>query len=182
MLPNFRWVLILGALLALAGSACAAEAPAQPAENATPNTEPFVPPRVVEPGDAISVHYVGTLDDGELFDSSRERGEVLSFTVAADQMIPGFDAAVRGMALGDLKNVRIEPADAYGARDDSLVIAVALNRLPDGVAAGDNLESASGQRVTVVEVGETEARIDTNHPLAGEALNFEIELVSFDDP
>jgi FKBP-type peptidyl-prolyl cis-trans isomerase 2 len=170
--------------LALVAVGCASAEPAVPASNATPNTEPFVVPRIVQPGDAISVHYVGTLDNGELFDSSRDRGQPLSFTVAAGQMIAGFDFAVQGMRLGELKNVRIDPLDAYGPRSEPQIILVPLDQLPAGVVAGDLLSSSSRQAAAVIEVGETDAiiEIDTNHRLAGEALNFEIEIVSFNSP
>ncbi len=190
--------------LSFLAAACAADEPATPAQNATPNSEPFVeqattappvattptaapstpvpvdPSRAVQPGDTISVHYVGTLDDGEPFDSSRDRGQVLTFEVAAGRMIAGFDEAVRGMKLGEFKDVRIDPVEAYGEWSQDRVISVPLADLPEGTAAGDLLSTSSGQQVSVLEVGETDAQIDTNHPLAGEALNFEIELVSID--
>ena len=186
--------LALAALaLSFLAAACAADEPATPAQNATPNSEPFVeqattapplattptaapttpvpvdPGRAVQPGDTISVHYVGTLDDGEPFDSSRDRGQVLTFEVAAGRMIAGFDEAVRGMRLGELKDVRIAPVDAYGEWSQDRVISVALADLPEGTAVGDLLSTNSGQQVSVLEVGETDAQIDTNHPLAGEA-------------
>ena len=168
--------------LACVAVACAADEPAVPAANATPNTEPFVVPRTVQPGDTISVHYVGTLDDGEVFDSSRARGQVLSFEVAAGRMIAGFDQAVRGMRVGEVKDVHIDAVDAYGEHTYSAVIAVPLEQLPEGVAVGDTLVTGTGQQVTVLEIDAVEAQIDTNHPLAGQALNFEIELVTFDSP
>jgi FKBP-type peptidyl-prolyl cis-trans isomerase 2 len=135
----------------------------------------------VQPGDAISVHYVGTLDDGEEFDSSRRPGrQPLSFTVAAGQMIAGFDAAVQGMSLGEVKTVRIEAVDAYGEWSEDQVITVAIGDVPEGTAVGDELPSA-GRSFLVLEVTETEVRLDANSDLAGEALTFEIELVSFDN-
>jgi FKBP-type peptidyl-prolyl cis-trans isomerase 2 len=157
-----------------------APAPADaPAPTAAPG--PVDPNRIAGPGDAISVHYVGTLDDGEQFDSSRDRGQPLSFVVASGQMIAGFDAAVQGMKLGEAKTVRIEAADAYGEWTEDQIISVALDQLPEGTAVGQELYSQQGQRFLVLEVNATEARLDANHALAGEALTFEIELVSFDN-
>ena len=135
---------------------------------------------VVEAGDQVEVHYVGTLDSGEQFDSSRERGETLGFEVGAGQMIAGFDQAVRGMAVGEVKTVRIEATDAYGEPSDDFRQEVPLADLPEGVAEGDPLFTPDGQQVTVIEINGDVAMIDFNHPLAGEALTFEIEMVTID--
>ena len=200
--PLYR-VLALTVALALTAVACGSsgatettdvptpvptEAPVPPGEpaptNAPASTEapgPVDPNRIAGPGDAISVHYVGTLDDGEQFDSSRDRGQPLPFVVASGQMIAGFDAAVQGMKLGEVKTVRIDAADAYGEWTDDQVISVPIDQLPGEVAVGDELFSQQGQRFLVLEVSATEARLDANHALAGEALTFEIELVSFDN-
>jgi FKBP-type peptidyl-prolyl cis-trans isomerase 2 len=132
---------------------------------------------VAKVGDQVEVHYVGTLDSGELFDSSRDRGETLSFEVGADQMIPGFDQAVRGMAIGEVKTVRLEAADAYGEPTDEARIEVPLSELPEGLAVGDPLFTQEGQQVTVIAINGDVAVIDFNPPLAGEALTFEIEMV-----
>ncbi|HEX9645415.1 MAG TPA: FKBP-type peptidyl-prolyl cis-trans isomerase [Acidimicrobiia bacterium] len=135
--------------------------------------------RVVQEGDDISVHYVGTLDDGSEFDSSRERGTTLDFTVGAGDVVDGFDSAVLGMTVGELKTVRIEPADAYGERSDDSILEVPIDQMPDGVKAGDQLTTADGSRqVTVVEVRADVVVVDANHPLAGQALTFEIEMIA----
>jgi peptidyl-prolyl isomerase F (cyclophilin D) len=135
---------------------------------------------VVQAGDQVAVHYVGTLDSGEQFDSSRDRGQTLDFEVDAGQMIPGFDAAVRGMAVGEIKTVRLEPADAYGEPSDEARQDVPLADLPEGVAVGDPLFTQEGQEVKVIAIEGDVAVIDFNHPLAGQALTFEIEIVSID--
>ncbi len=199
MLPLIRRALALTAALGLVavgcGSSGAAVSTTAPVATSTPTVSPVLPAplpgsapstsaadpsRVVQPGDAISVHYVGTFDDGEQFDSSRDRGQPLAFVVAAGQMIPGFDLAVRGMTLGDVKTVRIEPVDAYGEWIESQVITVPIGDVPEGTAVGDEL-FAAGQRFVVVAATPTEVSLDGNHPLAGEALTFEIELVAFDN-
>ncbi len=135
--------------------------------------------RVAEAGDAVAVHYRGTLDDGSEFGSS-EGGDPFAFTIGSGQAIPGFDEAVAGLAVGESRTVRIPAEEAYGERSDDLIVEVSLDQLPEGVAEGDELVSPQGSRVVVVEVGSETATIDTNHPLAGEALTFEITLVSIE--
>ena len=136
--------------------------------------------RVVAAGDTVSVHYVGTLDSGEQFDSSRDRGTPLTFAVGSGQMISGFDAAVRGMAVGEIKTVRLTPAEAYGESDPAAFIEVALDQVPEGTQVGDQLIGPTGQTVVVTEINGNTVIIDTNHRLAGEHLTFEIEVVSID--
>ena len=133
-------------------------------------------------GDTVRIHYTGTLDDGTEFDSSRGR-EPLEFALGSGQVIPGFDSAVEGMTVGDAKSVKIEPDQAYGARHDQLVQQVPRSALPDDLepAVGMQLQSQSpdGQVMTFViaAIGDDTITVDANHPLAGQALNFDIELV-----
>ena len=126
-------------------------------------------------GDTVSVHYRGTLDDGSEFDSSAGR-DPLEFTVGAGQVIPGFDNAVVGMAVGDKKEVRLEPEDAYGERTDDRVISVPKEQAPEGLEVGQQVMLGQAP-ATVVEVTDEAVTVDANHPLAGQALTFEIELV-----
>lgn len=133
-------------------------------------------------GDTVKIHYTGTLDDGTEFDSSAGR-DPLEFQLGGGQVIPGFDKAVEGMALGDNKAVRIEAQDAYGERHEQLVQEIPRSALPEDVAPerGMTLQSQSpdGQTMllTVTAVAEQSITVDANHPLAGQALSFEIELV-----
>jgi len=96
--------------------------------------------KTVENGDAIEVHYTGTLENGEKFDSSRDRGETLPFTVGAGQMIPGFDKWVIGIKQGESKVLTIEAKDAYGERDDSKTQTIPKKDLASFTAAGIKLE------------------------------------------
>ena len=134
-------------------------------------------------GDTVKVHYVGTLDDGSQFDSSRERLEPLEFTLGAGQMIPGFDQAVLSMALGDVKTVTILAEDAYGPKDADAMMLVERANLPQGVdvQVGMRLQGQRANGVsavfTVVKVASSTVTLDGNHPLAGRDLTFEIELV-----
>lgn len=135
-----------------------------------------------KPGDTVSIHYTGTLDDGTQFDSSQGR-EPLEFEIGSGQVIPGFDKAVEGMAVGDNKSVRIEANDAYGERHEQLVQEVDRSMLPDNLEpeAGMTLQSNSpdGQvmQFVVTDVSDATITVDANHPLAGQALTFAIELV-----
>ena len=134
-------------------------------------------------GKKVKVHYVGTLYDGTKFDSSRDRGEPLEFTCMAGQMIPGFDAAVRDMEVGQTVNVRIPAADAYGERDDSRVAKLELAMLPGietvPVGAYIRLQTVDGVPMPCRVVGfdERYVTLDMNHEMAGKDLNFEIELL-----
>jgi peptidylprolyl isomerase len=135
-----------------------------------------------KPGDTVSIHYTGSLDDGTQFDTSQGR-EPLEFEVGSGQVIPGFDKAVEGMTVGDNKSVRIEADDAYGQRHEQLVQEVDRSMLPDNLEpeAGMTLQSNSpdGQvmQFVVTDVSEETITVDANHPLAGQALTFAIELV-----
>lgn len=135
-------------------------------------------------GKNVSVHYVGTLDDGSEFDSSRRRGEPLRFTCMAGQMIPSFDAAVRDMNVGETVNVHLEPEEAYGPRNEAVVVAIPRSNFPqDGepkVGSSIMLMSPQGKPVPAViaSFDDQTVKFDINHPMAGKALNFEIELLS----
>lgn len=140
---------------------------------------------IVKDENNVQVHYTGTLDNGEVFDTSRER-EPLAFTVGAGQMIPGFEKAVRGMKLNETKKVTLDPDDAYGEVIPEMVQKVPLTQLPPEIKphVGQQLSSQmpDGRQivVTVKEVNEEDIVIDANHPLAGERLTFEIEVVGID--
>jgi FKBP-type peptidyl-prolyl cis-trans isomerase 2 len=152
------------------------EAPAPETTTTTQTipTEGFI----VQDGDAVEVHYVGTLDDGSQFDSSRDRDAPFAFTVGTGQVIGGFDEAVRGGKVGDVRTVRIEPANAYGEWSEDNVVEVPFNAEQGDVKAGDEVFLTNGQPAVVVEVTEETVTLDTNHTLAGQALTFEIEILA----
>ena len=127
----------------------------------------------------MAVHYTGTLDSGEEFDSSRGR-EPLSFVLGGGGMISGFDAAVNGMKVGDTVMVRLEPNDAYGERRDDRIMEFPIDQLRDGQGEGDSVLFQSGAQGIIVEITDEVFRVDANHRLAGQALTFEIELVSIE--
>ncbi len=128
-------------------------------------------------GDTVEVHYRGTLDSGEQFDASYG-GDPLSFTVGAGQVIKGFNDAVIGMNIGNKKKVHIPVEEAYGPLIDDLVFEVARTQAPADIQQGDQVRLSNGFPATVTNVTTDTVRIDANHPLAGQALTFDIELVS----
>ena len=132
-------------------------------------------------GDTVRVHYTGTLDDGTVFDSSRER-EPLEFNLGTGQVIPGFDTALTGMKPGESKKVTIPAAEAYGPYRSELVLVVDRSEFPSDVepGVGDQFQlSQDGNSfvVNVTDVTDQNVTLDANHPLAGEDLTFELELV-----
>jgi peptidylprolyl isomerase len=134
----------------------------------------------VKSGDAVRVHYRGTLADGTQFDSSEGR-DPLEFAVGSGQVIPGFENAVIGLEPGDKVTVTIAPEDAYGPRQEQLSHAVSMSDFATEpyVGAMVNLVSPDGDEIPgrIVAIEGDDVTLDFNHPLAGETLTFEIELV-----
>lgn len=132
-------------------------------------------------GNTVRVHYTGRLNDGTVFDSSQGR-DPLEFTLGEGQVIPGFDEAVAGMAVGDSATVTIEPENAYGEHRDEMVQAVPRSEIPSDIDLDIGMQlKASGPAgemiVTVIELSDESVTLDANHPLAGKALTFDLELV-----
>jgi len=143
--------------------------------------------KTVEVGNNIKVHYKGTLNDGTEFDNSYKREGPISFEVGSPNLIVGFTDAVLGMSEGETKTVTLVPEDAYGVR-----IEEAIQRVPMA-AFGPDFEFILGETVQgngpmgpflakIQELQEEEQQVvlDMNHPLAGEELKFEIELVEIE--
>ena len=136
----------------------------------------------VKTGDAVKVHYSGKFDDGQVFDSS-EGGDPLGFTVGAGHVIPGFDAALIGMQIGETKNVVIPPEQAYGERMEELVQTISREQFNLGDVQpelGMAIEMQTPQGtipLIITEMNDTSVTLDANHPLAGEELHFDLTLV-----
>lgn len=127
-------------------------------------------------GDRVSVHYTGRLEDGTEFDTSRG-GEPLTFQIGAGLIIPGFEEAVKSLEVGEKRTVTLPPEEAYGRPDPALVIDVPADRAPSGLAVGDRVALSDGTPATVVAASSETVRVDTNHPLAGSTLVFDLELI-----
>ena len=136
-------------------------------------------------GDTVRINYTGTLTTGETFDSSEGR-DPLEFVVGSGQIIPGLDAAIPGMAVGDTKKVEVPCAQAYGETNPDARQAVPRDQIPDNIPLdlGTQLQMQTPQgqvmQVVVAEVTDAEVTLDANHPLAGKDLVFDIEMVGID--
>lgn len=133
-------------------------------------------------GDTVQVHYTGKLKDGTVFDSSKDR-QPLEFRLGEGSVIAGFEQAVDGMETGQTVTTTVDPENGYGERREDMVLQVESNQLPEDldpeVGQQLQLQLQNGQQVPVVvtNVENGTVTIDANHPLAGETLVFDIELV-----
>jgi FKBP-type peptidyl-prolyl cis-trans isomerase 2 len=137
----------------------------------------------VKQGDKVAVHYKGTLNDGTLFDSSEGR-DPLEFEAGSGMVIPGFDNAVIGMAIGEKKKVNIPMDEAYGAVNEEMIFSVPRAEVPEDIdpQLGIQLELTNEEGeiipVQVIDVTDEHITLNANHPLAGQDLNFELEIVA----
>jgi len=134
-------------------------------------------------GDKVKVHYVGTLKDGSQFDNSRDKGEGLEFTIDDGQLLKGFNDAVKNLEVGKTTKVDVKSEEAYGKYITEAVITVQKSEFPESLkyelngfiqGQDDKGRPVQGQ---VVKIDEESVNLDMNHPLAGEDLSFEIELL-----
>ena len=134
-------------------------------------------------GDTVKVHYTGTLNDGREFDSSRSR-DPLEFTIDSGQIIAGFNEAVTGMAVGESKSVTIPANQAYGEHNPEMVQEVPRSAIPSDIDLQEGMilsaRNPEGRNLNfkVVEFDTENVRVDGNHPLAGEDLTFQLELMA----
>ena len=137
----------------------------------------------IENGNTVSVHYVGTLDDGTEFDSSRTRNSPLTCNVGGGQLIKGFNDALIGMKSGETKSISINPEDAYGSIIKEAFQTVSKDRFPENFEfeIGNSVQGqgADGKTVSacIDNVDDQTVVLNFNHPMAGKNLNFEIEVL-----
>ena len=154
--------------------------------------------QVVKSGDKVQVDYTGKLEDGTIFDTSKEDvakqagiyidgGEYapLTFVAGSDQLIQGFDEGVIGMKIGEEKTVTIPPEEAYGEYEEARIVDIPIERLnltnqSELPEAGQTIRDIYGNQFRVTAVNDTHISIDTNHPLAGKTLIFDIKVVSIE--
>jgi peptidylprolyl isomerase len=135
---------------------------------------------MIKQGSTVKVHYTGKLEDNSVFDSSNGR-EPIEFEIGTQQVIEGFETAVIGLTKGDTTTVTIPSEKAYGPVREELIIQVPKEQVPQDAQIGVQLQGVNqmGQpfNVTVVDLNESTATLDANHPLAGKTLIFDIEVV-----
>ncbi len=136
----------------------------------------------VKDGDIIRLHYTGRLADGEIFDSTRERGPIV-LVVGTSQLVKGIDRAVMGMKTGDTKTVHLTPDQAYGEYLQENILEFSLHSMPHlqnfkvGMQIKLPLQGGRAVSTRVIEVTDSLIRLDANHPLAGKNLNYDLEVV-----
>jgi len=138
-------------------------------------------------GDTVKVHYTGTLDDGRVFDTSKDR-DPLEFKVGEGQIIPGFEEGVVGMEVGETRDIEVTPENAYGSRREELVMEVPVGEFPDHIEPEVGMQLQIKQQdgtpfgVVITDVADEAVTLDANHPLAGQTLYFQVELVEIANP
>ena len=140
---------------------------------------------VIEKGKKVKIEYEGSLDNGQIFDSSEKHGQPLEFVIGGGKIIPGVEEAVAEMSKGEEKTIKIEPKDAYGDKKPELMKKISKEQLPEearekvqpGMILRMNTPQGQQIPVKVAEVGDNDITLDLNHPLAGKNLNFKIKVV-----
>jgi peptidylprolyl isomerase len=142
--------------------------------------------RRVQKGHFVKVNYTGTLENGEVFDSTQSC-QPLEVEVGSGNVIKGFEDALIGMAQNEKKTFSLEPADAYGHRDDSLEQSFERSEIPAdfqpkvGEVVGLQTEQGNQVLATVKHIDSEKLTVDLNHPLAGRSLTFEVEIGEIND-
>jgi len=136
----------------------------------------------VKDGNTAKIHFTGKLENGEVFDTSLER-EPMEFRVGNGDVMPGLEAGVVGMAIGDTKTIEIPPEQGFGARHEDLVVEVVKNLIPESVTpeVGQRMQVSKEEGemivVTIIDMSDDTVTLDANHPLAGHTLFFDVELI-----
>ena len=133
-------------------------------------------------GDRVTIHYIGTLDNGRIFDQ-RDGDEPLSFVIGAGEIFPDMEAEITGMKVGEVKNIHLAAEQAYGLRLEGNLLKVSREMLPADrelrIGRKLNIELAGSEQrmMRIRHVDEQEVLLDGNHDLAGCDLTFAIQLV-----
>lgn len=133
-------------------------------------------------GDTVKVHYTGRLENGEVFGTTKDE-EPLELTLGSGKIIPGFEKGIAGMEVGDTKTMTVPPGEAYGPRRKELIVDIKKTDLPEDItpAIGKQLQirqkDGNPIEVAITDMDEDTVTLDANHPLAGNTLLFEVELL-----
>ena len=137
--------------------------------------------RFAKTGDRVTIHYIGTLDNGYVFDSA-DADNPLCFTIGQGDVFPALENAVTGMKIGSAANIEIKAADAYGPRRDENLLRLPRSHFPAerDIKAGEKLSIAfaDGEEriMRIIKLTDDEVTLDGNHPLAGLDLTFALQL------
>ncbi|MFQ5510022.1 MAG: peptidylprolyl isomerase [Leptospirillia bacterium] len=133
--------------------------------------------RQIQNGDTVTIHYIGRLSDGAIFDRSSEK-DPTEFVVGMKGILPGINTSVVGMCEGECKTVTLRPEDAFGSRDPNLLAVVEANQIPEGIGVGDTWTDTENRRWQVLTNSGDKVMIDGNHKLAGQTITVELEIVT----
>jgi FKBP-type peptidyl-prolyl cis-trans isomerase 2 len=137
----------------------------------------------IKKGDTIKIEYVGTLDDGIVFDSTEKTGEPLEFEVGTQKVLESFENEIIGMEVGEEKEFKLSSEDAYGDYNKELTKDLPRDQLPEGLEIDVDMilvmSMPNGMQMAakIVELTDETVTIDLNHPLAGQSLNFKVKIV-----
>ena len=135
----------------------------------------------------ISFHYTLTGTDGEVIDTSRDSKQPFSYLEGMSQIIPGLEKQMALLAVGDKRKIEVDAKDAYGEHDPQLIVDVPKSKLPnaEGLEVGDQFQASgpNGEQLLfrVLEFKDEQVKLDGNHPLAGEKLTFDVEVMAMRD-
>lgn len=138
--------------------------------------------RQIKPGDTVKVHYTGRLDDGTIFDRTLER-EPFEVKIGSGLSAPGFEMRMTGMAVGEKKSFSVTPEEGFGLRDEKYIEKLNRENFPEDLKleVGKQLQVPHAEggfiRATVMAIDDSTVTLDTNHPLAGKILHFEVEII-----
>jgi len=136
---------------------------------------------MIKEGSKVKAHYTGRLTNNDVFDTSLTDGrEPIEFVIGQGQLIPGFENGILGLSTGDKKTIEIPAVDAYGEYRDDLKLTVPKSNVPQGIEVGHSLQANVNDQIVqfmVRQVDEDDVIVDANHPLAGQTLIFDIEIL-----
>ncbi|EFN59778.1 hypothetical protein CHLNCDRAFT_14026, partial [Chlorella variabilis] len=127
-------------------------------------------------GDYCEAEYTVSTEDGNVVDSSREAGAQACFILGSSHVVAGFHQAVGGLAVGESRKHRVSAEDAYGEPNEEMIAELPKSQAPPGLEKGMVVQLTNGMQAVVAAVDEESVTIDANHPLAGKALMFDVQL------
>lgn len=139
---------------------------------------------MIENGSKVKLNYTGRFQNGDVFDSSLSEGrEPLEITIGEGLLIKGFEMGIIGMNVGETKTIEINPENGYGKIREDLIIKIPKLNVPPEVQVGQTLFAENNANVPfeVISINDEEVTLDANHPLAGEILNFDVEILEIDN-